>query len=88
MALGLPVIGARTDGIPEEITPECGLLVAAGDADSLASAMAEVAGLPASRRRAMGGAGRARVGDEFSLERQADGIERAYDGAIAAHRRP
>jgi glycosyltransferase involved in cell wall biosynthesis len=88
MALGLPVIGARTDGIPEEITPECGLLVAAGDADSLASAMMEVAGLPAGRRRAMGGAGRARVGEVFSLERQADGIERAYEGAIAAHRRP
>src|SRR5215211_702815 len=40
MALGLPVIGARTGGIPEQVDG-CGLLVEAGDPERLAEGIVE-----------------------------------------------
>jgi glycosyltransferase involved in cell wall biosynthesis len=84
MALGLPVIGTRVDGIPEQVTPECGLLVAPEDPDGLATAMLELAAMPKGQRATMGEVGRERVASLFSPERQAAGIERAYRRAIAA----
>jgi glycosyltransferase involved in cell wall biosynthesis len=87
MALGLPVVGARTDGIPEQIAPGCGLLVEREDPDDLAGAILALAAMRAERRRAMGAAARARVAAEFSVKRQARGIERAWERAIARARR-
>jgi glycosyltransferase involved in cell wall biosynthesis len=86
MALGIPVIGSRVDGLAEQITDDCGLLVEPESPQALAAAMLELAALPAGRRAAMGAAGRARVAAEFSASRQAEGIAEAY--ARAAGRRP
>lgn len=78
MASGLPVIGARTDGIVEQVTPDCGVLVPADDAGALATGIEAVAGRSASERRQMGRAGRSRVANVFSLEAQARALDRAY----------
>jgi len=78
MASGLPVIGADTDGIPEQITPECGVLVPADDPRGLAQGIESVAGWSAERRRQMGLAGRARVAEHFSIAAQAEHLDRAY----------
>jgi glycosyltransferase involved in cell wall biosynthesis len=84
MALGLPVIGARRDGIPEQVAPGCGLLVEPENPAALATAILAVAELPADRRREMGAAARARVAAEFDVERQARGIEAAWERGIEA----
>jgi glycosyltransferase involved in cell wall biosynthesis len=82
MASGLPVVGTRTDGIAEQVTPETGLLVAPESPDELARAiLAMVADAPA--RAAMGAAGRRRVSEVFSVERQAGGLDDAYRRALA-----
>jgi glycosyltransferase involved in cell wall biosynthesis len=82
MASGRPVIGARVDGIAEQVTPDVGLLVEPENPSALADAIVALAELPADRRRAMGIAARGRAG-QFSIERQADGIDAAYRAAIA-----
>jgi glycosyltransferase involved in cell wall biosynthesis len=66
-ALGRPVIGARIGGIPEMIREgETGLLSLPGDAESLAGALAGMAGRSVAERRAMGRAGREWIAREFS----------------------
>jgi glycosyltransferase involved in cell wall biosynthesis len=86
MAAGLPVVGSRVDGIVEQVTPETGVLVRADDPRALAEALLALHRDP-ERRRAMGAAARARAESEFSLERQAAGLESAYLRAIGARRR-
>jgi glycosyltransferase involved in cell wall biosynthesis len=81
MASELPVIGTRVDGIAEQVTPETGILVEADDPEALAAAILELHRNP-ERRREMGRAGRARVAERFSLERQAEGIHEAYLDAL------
>ncbi|WP_099823298.1 glycosyltransferase [Oceaniglobus indicus] len=71
MAAGRPVISTFIAGIPELVTPDTGLLVAAGDADALAGAMAKMASLPVSRLAAMGQAGRDRVLARHDIDEQA-----------------
>jgi glycosyltransferase involved in cell wall biosynthesis len=69
MAHGLPVVATRAGGIPDKVLEGVtGRLVAPGDADALATALADVAGDPA-RREEMGRRGRARVQAEFAWER-------------------
>jgi glycosyltransferase involved in cell wall biosynthesis len=77
MALGLPVIGARTGGIPEQVGADAGLVVEPR-ADAIAAAILELSGAPAARRAAMGAAGRRRVAERFTVDRQAEGLEAAY----------
>jgi glycosyltransferase involved in cell wall biosynthesis len=83
MANGLPVIGSRADGIPEQIAPGCGLLVPVDDPRGLAEAIRRLAAMSATERTRMGAAGRRRVADVFSVERQAEGLARAYRDALA-----
>ena len=45
MACGLPVIVTSNTGASDWVTPECGWVVAPGDADGLAGAIAEAAGV-------------------------------------------
>lgn len=62
MALERPVVTTYIAGIPElVIDGECGWLVPAGDAESLADAMAEALSTPHERLRLMGGKARKRA---------------------------
>lgn len=77
MGMGLPVVATRIDGPTEIVTDETGILVDVDDARGLADAILELAA-DRERRERMGAAGRARVEGTYSLERQADAIQRAY----------
>jgi glycosyltransferase involved in cell wall biosynthesis len=84
MALGLPVIGTRVDGLAEEIDSESGVLVPGDDAYALAGAIRSIKAMEPSERRALGAAARERVRTEFSLLRQADGLDAAYGALLEA----
>lgn len=88
MASGLPVIGARADGIAEQVTPDCGVLVDREDPHGLAEAITSMAQQPYEVRASMGAAARERVRRNFTLERQAEGLSQAYRAAIDEDRRP
>lgn len=78
MASGLPVVATEVGGIPEcVVSGETGTLVALADADALAEAILALVRDPAKRRR-YGEAGRRRVRERFSLERQAASIESVF----------
>jgi len=69
MAHGLPVVASRAGGIPDKVRDgETGRLVAAGDVDGLAAALADVAA-DRSRRQEMGRRGRERAEADFAWER-------------------
>jgi colanic acid/amylovoran biosynthesis glycosyltransferase len=72
MALELPVIGTREVGLPELIDSDRGRLVPPADPPALALALAELLGLPAGERVAMGRAGRAFVEAHCDQRRQAE----------------
>lgn len=68
MAAGLPVIGARTGGIPELVVDgETGIVVDPESPRALATALDRMSRDPQGRRR-MGDEGRARVASNFSAE--------------------
>jgi len=77
MARGLPVVGTRCGGLPDQIVDgETGLLVDQNDVDGMAEAMARLADDPA-LRAAMGAAGRARAVKMFDahvLARRAEEV--------------
>ena len=61
MAAGLPIVAARAAAVPEVVADgECGILVAPGNSEELASALARLLSDPAEGRR-LGSAGLARV---------------------------
>jgi glycosyltransferase involved in cell wall biosynthesis len=70
---------ASTDvgGIADVVTPQTGILVAAGDADGLGAAIAELAGEP-DRRRAMGEHAREHIRSRYSVERLVRDIDALY----------
>lgn len=77
MAAGVPVVAARVGGIPEIIrSPDEGVLVAPGQASSLAAALAVLLGDPA-RRRALGAAGLRRV-QQFSRDDMVQKVRSLY----------
>jgi glycosyltransferase involved in cell wall biosynthesis len=84
MASGLPVIGARRDGIAEQIAPGTGVLVEPEDAAALADAIARLAAETREARERIGTAARARVAANFTLVHQAGTMDRAYRAALAA----
>jgi glycosyltransferase involved in cell wall biosynthesis len=78
MAAGLPVVATEVGGIPEcVVSGETGTLVPLADADALAEAILALVRDPAKRRR-YGEAGRRRVRERFSMERQAASIESVF----------
>jgi len=85
-AYGKPVIGADIGGIPEQITPECGMLFEADDAEALASCMTAMLADGAMRRR-MGQAGRKRLVDLYSPETHCETLL-AILGALIAGNAP
>jgi glycosyltransferase involved in cell wall biosynthesis len=69
MAHGRPVVATRAGGIPDKVRDgQTGRLVAPGDVDGLAAALADLAADP-SRRQEMGRRGRARAEADFAWER-------------------
>jgi len=77
-ACSLPLVSTRVGGIPEIIeTAEQGLLVDAGNAEALASAMAAVLACPA-EAKARAGNLRRRIGEHFSAESMTAGYLSAY----------
>lgn len=86
MAVGLPVVASDVGGIPECVVPgETGTLVPLGDADALAEAIVALVRDPAMRHR-YGEAGRRRVREQFSPERQTASIESVL-AEVAGRRR-
>lgn len=78
MASELPTVATRVGGIPEVVIDfECGRLCAAGDVRSLAEALTTLVCNPELRRR-WGLAGRARVVEQFSLDRMIADYDRLY----------
>ncbi|MEX1254810.1 MAG: glycosyltransferase [Dehalococcoidia bacterium] len=82
-AMELPVIASRVDGLPDVVEDErTGLLVPAGDADSLADAISRLADDPA-LRSTMGRAGRAFVEQRYRWEENVAQMERLYQHLLA-----
>jgi glycosyltransferase involved in cell wall biosynthesis len=78
MAMRLAVVGSRAGGIPEAVVHgETGLLVAPGEPRELAGAIVRLLKDPALRQQ-MGGAGYARVADQFGVGRLLEGTLQAY----------
>lgn len=87
MATGLPVVGSRVGGIPEQLGEDAGLLVAPEDAAGVAAAVERLAGAP-ELRASLGAAARRRVQRLFTVERQAEGLDAAYRTALSGAQRP
>jgi glycosyltransferase involved in cell wall biosynthesis len=81
MASGVPVVASRLSGIPELVKDGVsGLLVAPGDADGLASAVARLHDDAALRRR-LAERGRQVVLDGFDIRASAARLAAAIDAA-------
>lgn len=79
MALGKPVLGARTGGIPELIDEgETGWLFTSGDAGELAGQLRAIALADAAVLAAMGRRARERVEQRYTRERYADAMLALY----------
>ncbi len=70
MAVELPVVVTRVNGVPELVGEGAGILVAPGDVDSLAAALRTIAGMSSQERRLMGAKGRAMVAKGFDIRTQ------------------
>ncbi len=82
MALGLPVVASRVDGVPEAVTDgKDGLLVAPGNAATLSVALAKLMDDP-ELRRSLSQAARARMAENFTLPAMLAGYEAAYKNVI------
>jgi glycosyltransferase involved in cell wall biosynthesis len=86
MACGLPVVSTEVGGIPYEVTPEEGILVAPGDPARLAAALDRVCA-DHEMRRLMGAAGRRRVISNFDWGVSAALALDNYQDIIASRRR-
>ncbi len=88
MAAGIPAIGGRGEGGPEDIAAagEGLLLVEPGDADELAGVIAMLSTDRAELRR-LGDAARRNVADHFTWDRCGEVTSRAYADALARRRR-
>ena len=83
MAMGLPVVGTRVGGIPEQLGTDAGVLVPSEDVEGLTRAVLRLAGSE-DLRASLGAAARRRVGELFSVERQAEALDRVYRRVLAA----
>jgi glycosyltransferase involved in cell wall biosynthesis len=82
-AAGLPVVGTRHAGIPEQVDDlATGLLAAEGDVAGLAAHLARLAGDP-ELRGALGRAGRTKMEQEYSLAALGRNVQAVYDEVLA-----
>ncbi|MFI5346423.1 MAG: glycosyltransferase [Elusimicrobiota bacterium] len=83
MALGLPVVAANVDGVPEAVTDgKTGLLVPPASPAALAKALQGLAA-DADKRAALGAAAKASISESFTLRRMIEEYEKAYAGLAA-----
>jgi colanic acid/amylovoran biosynthesis glycosyltransferase len=88
MASGAPVVSTGVSGIPELVEDgTSGLLVAPGDAVSLAAAIASLLDDPR-RARALAERARRAVEQAFNLEAETRRLMALMEGAVAGERRP
>ena len=71
MAAARPIIATAIAGIPELVTPDCGWLVPAGDAQALADAIATLAKTPPETLAQMGQSARTRVLTRHNIDTEA-----------------
>jgi glycosyltransferase involved in cell wall biosynthesis len=82
LAMGLPVVSSRVNGVPELIEDrKTGLLVPARDSRALAAAIREMLNDPAAALR-MGAVGRAMVQERFTADRMVANTTAIFDAAI------
>jgi glycosyltransferase involved in cell wall biosynthesis len=88
MAMGVPVIATEVGGPPELIENGLeGILLPPRVPSAWARAIGTLAGDPTLRAK-MGGAGRDRVEQAFTIDRHVSAMIELYDGALAASRLP
>ena len=83
MASGLPAVLTAVDGVPEQASEDCAMLVEPGDAGAIADAIRRLLDNPG-RRAAMGAAAAARVAEHFTPARHARELGKAYRVALHA----
>ena len=84
MAAACPVVAADTGGAPEAVLDgETGLLVPPRDVDALTTALDRLLSDAAMRER-LGGAGRRRAEEYFSVDRYIERVFAVYERALAA----
>ncbi len=81
LAAGRPVIASAVGGNAEVISPDVGVLVPAGDATILASALRQLVSSPEEAAQ-MGARGRQRARREFSVERMVAETTALYDDLV------
>lgn len=82
MAAERPVVASRVASLPEVVADgETGLLVPPGEVEALAAALRRLAGDPGERAR-MGGAGRRRAVERFSLDAMVDATLAVYEEVL------
>ena len=80
-AHGKPVIGSDIGGIPEQVTPDCGLLFPPNDADALASCLQRLLADPG-MRASMGRAAQQRLRDVYSAAQHCERLLSIFEGLI------
>ena len=83
LAAGVPLITTPAGGIGDVVTDqETAIVVPERDAAAICNAIVSLATAD-TRRRELGARGRAMVERQFGWERTADGMEKAYERALA-----
>jgi glycosyltransferase involved in cell wall biosynthesis len=82
MAVGLPVVATSVGGLREIVTPDVGYLVPSEDLGELAKAVLALC-RDERLRSEMGARARTRVEREFTVEKQAAALDRAYAATVA-----
>jgi glycosyltransferase involved in cell wall biosynthesis len=84
-AAARPLVGTRVGGVADVVAPGTGRLVASGDEEGLATALAELAADPALRRE-LGLRAREHVRSAYGADRLLADIDRLYGDLLAARR--
>lgn len=86
MAQGLPTVATDVGGIPEVVTPECGILIPPKSPEILAARIADLL-RDSERRLLMGRNAKLRVQSVFSVESMEKGTENVYRALLQSSRR-
>ncbi|MBI1206896.1 MAG: glycosyltransferase [Azospirillum sp.] len=81
MAMGLPVVASRANGVQEIVDTSCGFLVPPGDRKALAAALCRAVALTQDHRQRLGACGRAIILKAFTAERQASRLSDLIEAA-------